>query len=300
MTISARELKGTFTAIVTPFSADSQQIDIASFERLIEAQLAAKVQGIVVCGSTGEAMTLSDLEYSTVIREALRVVRKRTILIAGIGANNTLRAATIAAELSASGLDGLMVVAPPYNKPPPEGIIAHVQEVKKAGRLPIVFYNVPGRTGINVLPKTVATLANQKLIVGVKEACGSLEQVLDLLSLLDSEVSVLSGDDSLTVPMMSVGARGVISVASNIVPKLMVAMTSAALEGQFERAGHLQRKVLPLVRALFSESNPIPVKAALEIKKMISSGSLRLPLVPAKAETRATIERLLSSDVELQ
>ena len=293
MECTTTSLCGTLTAIVTPFSASTSDIDYGSLENLIEFQIRSKVDGIVVCGSTGEAATLNDQEYKDVIKFTREKVKGRVLLVGGVGTSSTSRAIEMAKYINLTGLDAVMVVAPPYNKPPQSGIIAHFSEVKKNITIPLIAYNVPGRSGVNILPKTFQKLAEQKTIVGVKEACGSVDQILDLLYAVRTRVAVLSGDDSLTSSVMTAGGRGVISVVANFAPKLIKAITDAALRGDFAAASNAQFDALPFCRAAFAETNPIPAKTALKLMGIIKSDAMRLPLVPAEPSTKALLEELL-------
>lgn len=287
------KFEGTLTAVVTPFTADGKGIDYKSFGNLIEFQLGAGVQGIVVCGSTGEAQTLTDSEYKEVVTFAREAVGKRGVLISGIGTSATEKAISMAAFLKECSVDGILVVAPPYNKPPQRGIEAHFKAIYDTTRLPIIAYNIPGRASVNILPDTLKNLFESGIIVGVKESSGSMDQVVDLLALVRDKVSVLSGEDSLVLPMMACGGKGVITAVGNIIPELFVRITSNALKGDWEKAKAAQFEALPWIRAMFLETNPIPVKTALARKGVIAHPTLRLPLVPAASETISKIDALL-------
>ena len=291
MTFSRDTLKGTHTAIVTPFTKDGSAVDFDSLNNLIEFQIGAGVDGIVVCGSTGEAQTLGDDEFQKVVSFTKDSVRSRVPVTAGIGTNSTLKAAAIAGLLDEIGVDGILVVAPPYNKPPQRGIIAHFEAIKRATRLPLIAYNVPGRTGCNILPATIATLVRQGTVIGVKEASGSMDQVLDLLTLVRDDCAVLSGEDSLVSSLMLSGGKGVISASANIIPEIFVEITAAALGGDWERARDAQFRALPWIRLMFSETNPIPVKTAVALKGVIKHATLRQPLCAAE---EGTVERIRS------
>lgn len=294
MTINSNSLRGTWPAIVTPFSKDASAIDRDSLANLIEYQIGAGVDGIVVCGSTGEAQTLTDDEYQRVVTFTKDTIKGRVPLISGIGTNATAKAVAYARLLEEIGIDGILVVAPPYNKPPQRGMIAHFEAIKKAASLPLVAYNVPGRTGVNLLPATLATMARQGTIVGIKEASGSMDQVLDLLAQVREISSVMSGEDSLVNSMMASGGKGVISASANIIPELFVEITSAALNGDWEKAREAQFKALPWIRLMFAETNPIPVKTAVAMKGIIQNASVRAPLCQAEESTIQRISELLS------
>lgn len=292
--LTSTTLRGVYPAIVTPFSADGSKVDFDSLKRLVHFVLGGGAAGIVVCGSTGEAATLSDAEYHAVVRAAREYAGKGGACIAGIGTNNTARAAQMAAELEDAGLDGLMVVAPAYNKPPQSGIVAHFREVRRATKLPIIAYNVPGRTAVNILPATVAQLVSDGIIIGLKEASGSVDQALDILAKVGGKLALLSGEDSLTQALMATGAQGVISVAANVFPAECAAVVRLMAEGAVSQAAALQLKLLPLIRSMFMETNPIPVKTALALRRVIASPTLRLPLVAAEGATVARLNEVIA------
>lgn len=286
-------LQGTFTALVTPFAEDGSAVDLESWKSLIDFQLSAGINGLVVCGSTGEAATIRDDEYSAVVRSAVAHVRGRVPVIAGIGGSSTARAVEVAKVLEDTAIDGILLVAPPYNKPPQEGIVAHFLAVKAATSRPIVAYNVPGRTSVNILPETIARLTNEGVIAGLKDATGSIAQLLDTVALVGRRISIVSGEDGLIQPLMACGGTGVISVISNVWPKETLAITDAARAGRWEDALQAQIRALPLVRAMFCETNPIPVKTALALKGVIRHATVRLPLVQAQSATVERIKALL-------
>lgn len=288
-----QKFAGVFTAVVTPFDVQGA-LDLKGLESIIEDQIQSGVHGIVVCGSTGEASTLSDEEYRAVVRRCVELVDRRVCCVAGIGGSSTRRAQCMAEELEQLGVDAAMLVVPPYNKPSQEGIIGHFRAVHGSTRLPLIAYNVPGRTVANMLPGTVATLAEEGTIEALKDASGSLDQFMDTAALVRDRIALLSGEDSLTHAMMASGARGVVSVAANVSPIEMVSMVSHALKGDFARSRESQFGLLPLIRALFSETNPIPVKAAVWIRGLISSPAVRLPLTPAQSTTVARLRDLLT------
>lgn len=273
------KLEGSYTALITPFDA-KERLDEEALRKLIRLQLKGGTSGLVPCGSTGEAATLTHGEYRRVIEIALEETRGELPVIAGVGANATWKALELAREAESLGADALLLLAPYYNKPTQDGLFEHFRAVAKASRLPIIAYNIPGRTAVNVLPKTLARIARAcPNVVAVKEAAGSLDQVSEILTLLPKDFTVLSGDDSLTLPMMSVGARGVVSVVSNIAPKETAALCAHALKGENAKAAALHLKMFPLIKALFVETNPIPVKAAASLMKLCSARP-RLPLTP--------------------
>ena len=289
------KLEGAYTALVTPFDA-SGALDEDAYRNLIRAQIKAGIRGLVPCGSTGEAATLMHEEYRRAIEIACEESRGDVPVIAGVGTNATWKAVEGAREAESLGADALLVLAPYYNKPTQDGIVEHFRAVAKESRLPVVAYNIPGRTGVNIAPKTMARIAKElPTVVAVKEAAGSLDQVSEILqytSSLKRAFTVLSGDDSLTVPMMSVGARGVISVVSNVAPRQTQALCDAALKGDYKKAAALHLKLFPLIKALFVETNPIPVKAALAMMGACRPEP-RLPLTPLTAANRPALKKAL-------
>lgn len=294
MSVIQHVFQGTYPAIVTPFNADGSAVDYDSLKALIDYQVRAGVQGIVVCGSTGEAATLSEDEYKNVVLSAKSMLGGRGQCIAGIGTNNTAKAQELAAFLSESKLDGILLVAPPYVKPPQRAIVEHFRAVKRCSTVPIIAYNVPGRSSVNIAAPTIAQLVQEGCIVGLKEALGSIDQVLDILAFTGDKLAMLSGEDSLVHATMASGGCGVISATANIIPEIFVELTTAALKGDWERARRAQFKALPIVRAMFMETNPIPVKTALALQGIIKYSAVRLPLVPAEAATVEKIRAVLA------
>ncbi len=280
-------LSGVYTALVTPFRNGA--VDYPALRALLQEQLDAKVAGVVPVGTSGESPTLSVAEHIKVIAETIEFVKGRCQVIAGTGANSTGEALEFTTEAAKLGADASLQVTPYYNKPTQEGVYRHFSTIADQTGLPVVIYNVPGRTGIAVAVETIARLAKNPLMAAVKEAGGSVDRVSAIRDACD--ITVLSGDDSLTVPMISVGAKGIISVASNVIPAEMVKMVAAALAGDFKTAGEFHRKYYPLFRDLFIESNPIPVKAALAALGKIAY-EYRLPLCEMAAGNR---EKLLAT-----
>ncbi len=266
--------KGCYTAIVTPFDKEGQ-MDEAKFRELIDFQIENGISGLVPCGCTGEAATLNHNEQKKLIKIAIEAVNKRVPVLAGTGSNSTEEALELSKYAEKAGADGVLVITPYYNKPTPNGQIMHYEKIAKAVDIPIVLYNVPSRTGISLLPETIATLNKIDNIMAVKEASGSLEQVSQILSLCD--ITVLSGDDALTIPMMSIGAAGVVSVAGNIIPEEISNMVAAFAEGDISKARELHYKLYPIFKSMFIETNPISVKTAMMFMDMLN-GVLRLPL----------------------
>ena len=276
------ELKGVYTAIATPFNKDGG-VDYGKFEALIEMQIRGGVSGILPVGTSGESPTLNMEEHSKVISTAVRVAAGRCKIMAGSGANCTAEAIELTKRAKEDGADCSLQVNPYYNKPTQEGLYRHFSTIADTCDLPIVLYNVPGRTGIPIAVDTIARLASNPNVLGVKEAGGSVDRVSEILDAC--ETSVMCGDDSLTVPMMSVGAKGVISVASNVIPAEMQALCDACEAGDFATALAIHKKYYKLFRHLFIESNPIPVKAALAMMGLIEE-EYRLPLCPLAAKNR--------------
>ncbi len=284
-------LEGSLVALVTPFDR-SGGIDEEALRRLIRRQIREGTQGLVPCGSTGEAATLSSQEYRRVVMAAVLEASGTVPVIAGVGSNDTAKAAVLARDAEVLGADAILLLAPYYNKPTQEGIFRHFAAVSRATRLPIIAYNIPGRTAVNILPQTLERMARAlPRLVGVKEASGSLDQVSEI-RVLAPRLTILSGDDNLTWPMMAVGARGVISVAANVAPRQTRALCAAALSGDGARARSLHLRMFPLVKALFSETNPIPVKAALEMMGLCR-GEPRLPLTPLAGALRPNLRAAL-------
>lgn len=268
-------LHGTFTAIVTPFA--NGKVDYEVLTKLVALQVDAGIEGIVPVGTTGESPTLSIDEHLKVIETVVKAAKGKCSIIAGTGANSTAEAVHLTAMAKKVGADATLQVTPYYNKPTSEGLYRHFSTVADECGLPVVVYNVPGRSGIPVPVETIARLAANPNIVCVKEAGGSVDRVSAILNTCD--ITVLSGDDSLTLPMISVGAKGVISVASNIIPSRVKSMVDAGLEGDFKEALKIHAELYPFFRDIFVETNPIPIKAAMAIKGLIKE-EYRLPLCP--------------------
>lgn len=289
------KLKGVFTAIATPFSADREQIDLVSLKRLIDFQLEAKIDGLVIAGSTGEAACLTELEWCHLIEKVREFSSGQCRLIAGISANSTLRAVELIKRCERFGfLDGVMLVAPFYNKPSQEGIIEHFKAARQASDLPIIAYNVPGRTGVNVLPETFSKLVEQGVIAGIKEASGNMEQFQRLMSLVRGKVSVFMGEDALSYLALTLGAQGIISVISNIAPSAWMQLVNSYNSGDSARSREIQEQYLDLISILFSESNPVPLKAALKQLAIFESDIPRLPLLSAREETCTKLSKSVS------
>ena len=266
---------GAITAIVTPFK--DNRVDEEAFRELIEFQIAGGIDGIVPCGTTGESSTLSHEEHDRVIEIVIDAVKKRVPVIAGTGSNSTDEALRLTRHAHEAGADGALMVCPYYNRPTQEGLYQHFKIIAETIPIPIVPYNIPGRTGVNLLPETVARLSKIDNIVGIKEASGSLRQMNDVVSLCGDDFAVLSGDDYFTLPLLLLGGKGVVSVISNVAPADMAALIDSFTAGDIKRARQLHDKMVPLIDALFLETNPVPVKAALAVMGKISY-DVRLPL----------------------
>jgi 4-hydroxy-tetrahydrodipicolinate synthase len=268
--------KGSITAIVTPFK--NNKVDEQKLEAQVEFQIENGITGLVPCGTTGESPTLSHEEHRRVVEIVVSAAKKRIPVIAGAGSNSTDEAVELSKHAKKVGADAVLSVSPYYNKPTQKGLYLHFEKVAMESDIPVVMYNIPGRCGVNIEPVTMAKLSKVKNIVGVKEAAGNLDQCSQIMNMCGEDFCMLSGDDSLTLPMMSVGGKGVISVIANIVPKDTSEMTAAYLKGDIAKAKSIHYKLFPLMKAaLFLETNPIPIKTAMKMMGM-DSGELRLPM----------------------
>jgi 4-hydroxy-tetrahydrodipicolinate synthase len=284
--------RGTFTAIVTPFR--NGDVDFSALEKLIEAQIAAGITGLVAVGTTGESPTLTHDEKHEIIERTIKIAEGRCQVIAGAGTNSTRDSIEAAKFAEKAGADGALLVAPYYNKPSQEGLFRHFKAIAEATKLPVMLYNIPGRCGVDILPDTVIRLADScRDIVSIKEASGSVERVAELRRRLPDKFTILSGDDGLTLPFMSVGAAGVVSVFSNLFPAELCALVRACESGDFKAAENLQRKMGPLFKDLFIEPNPVPVKTALAWRGAMSS-EVRLPLCEMTEANQARLRKTLA------
>jgi 4-hydroxy-tetrahydrodipicolinate synthase len=283
---------GCLTALVTPFRGGA--IDEVALERLVEAQIAGGVQGIVPCGSTGESATLTHDEHIAVVKAVVRCARGRLPIIAGTGSNSTAEAVRLTCAAEQAGAAGALLISPYYNKPTQDGIYHHYAAVAEATKLPIIVYNIPGRTGSNILPETVARLSRVPGVVGVKEASGSIQQVIEIIAASEPDFAVWAGDDVMTLPVMAAGGIGVISVTSNVAPQRMVDLTTALRAGDLASARGRMHELLPLVRALTMrfEVNPIPVKTAVALMGRCAE-EFRMPLTCMGAANREQLSRVL-------
>ena len=284
---------GTGTALVTPFRGDGS-LDEATLRTLIKRQIEAGIDFLVPCGTTGESPTLAHEEHLRVVEITVELAKGRIPVLAGAGGYNTAEVIALARKLAALGVDGILSVTPYYNKPTQEGLFQHYRTIAEAVRMPIILYSVQGRTGVNIEPGTVKRLAEIKNIVGIKEASGNVSQMAAILNAVPGDFIVLSGDDAITLPVVSLGGRGVISVVSNEIPSEMAQLTRLALDGNFHGARAIHRRFHSLMEINFVESNPIPVKAAMAEMGLLEP-VWRLPLVAPKTENQARIRAVLEA-----
>jgi len=281
---------GAMTALVTPFR--DGEVDARALEALVEAQIAGGINALVPCGSTGEAATLTHEEHLAVVRAVVRAARGRLPVIAGTGSNSTAEAIRLTRGAEEAGADAALLISPYYNKPTQDGIYRHYAAVADATGLPLILYNIPGRTGSNITPDTIARLARLPNIAGVKEASGNLAQVLEIIDESGADFGIYSGDDILTLPIMAAGGHGVIAVGANLMPRAYAELTDALLAGDLERARMQNHRLLPLMMALTLEVNPIPVKTALAMMGQCAD-EFRLPLTPMSPGARVRLEDVL-------
>ena len=272
-----RTFTGSYTALVTPFQRGEVAYD--ELRRLVEFQIKGGIDGLVPVGTTGESPTVTHEEHLEIIRCTIDAARGRVPVIAGTGSNSTDEAVRLTREAEKSGADGALMISPYYNRPTQEGIYQHYKKVASAVGIPIIVYNIPGRTGSKIEPETLARLAEIKNVAGVKDATGSVDQAIDVIRLCGDRLAVYSGEDTLVFSLMALGGKGVISTVANVVPRETAALTEACLAGQWAKGRELQFKLIPLIHSLFVETNPIPVKTALSLMGKCS-GELRLPLTP--------------------
>ena len=281
---------GAMTALVTPFR--DREVDTRALVALVEAQIAGGINALVPCGSTGEAATLTHEEHLAVVRAVVRAARGRVPVIAGTGSNSTAEAIRLTRGAEEAGADAALLISPYYNRPTQDGIYRHYAAVADASGLPLILYNIPGRTGSNITPDTIARLARLPNIAGVKEASGNLAQVLEIIDESGADFGIYSGDDILTLPIMAAGGHGVIAVGANLMPRAYVELTDALLAGDLERARMQNHRLLPLMMALTLEVNPIPVKTALAMMGQCAD-EFRLPLTPMSPGARVRLEDVL-------
>jgi len=287
------KLFGSIVALVTPFNKKNQ-VDIEGLKRNIKFQLTHKTNGFVPCGTTGESPTLSEEEWEQVVKTTIETVKGKKPVIPGTGTNSTDKTINLTQKAKELGADACLVVTPYYNKPTQEGLYQHFKAIVKSVKLPIIIYNIPGRTGVNMLPATMERLHKEfpKIIIGVKEASGSLDQVSEIISRCGKDFNVLSGDDSLTLPILAVGGKGVISVIANIVPKEIAELIAYYFKGENIKASELNKKLFMLSKTMVVETNPIPIKYAMSVLGM-PSGKLRLPLTEPSLENQKIIQSAL-------
>jgi 4-hydroxy-tetrahydrodipicolinate synthase len=282
--------QGSIVALVTPFK--NGKVDEETYRALIEEQITNGTSAIVPCGTTGESATLSIEEHNRVIDIAIKAVNKRVPVIAGTGGNSTSEAIELTMHAKKAGADATLQVTPYYNKPNQEGLYRHFKAIADAVPLPQVLYNVPGRTGVNMMPETVARLAELPDVVAIKEASGNLAQMTDIMTLAGDKITLLSGDDNLIVPVLSIGGKGVVSVVANVVPKDTANVVSTWLKGDIEKSRKLFLKLYPLCQAMFFDTNPIPVKTSLALMGKIGE-EMRLPLVPMSDANLSKLKKAL-------
>jgi 4-hydroxy-tetrahydrodipicolinate synthase len=287
---------GAFTALVTPFK--NGEVDVEALESLVEFQIEGGINGLVPCGTTGESPTLSEEEDRLVIETVVRVTNGRVPVVAGTGSNNTASAIKYTKMAEEVGADGSLQVAPYYNKPTQEGLFRHYAAIAENTSLPLILYNIPGRTNVTIAPETIAQLSEIPNIVGVKESTLSMNMVSEIRRLCGEEFDVLSGDDPMTLPLMALGGTGVVSVASNIAPGAVSDMVAAMNSGDLARGRELHYRLLPLIRALSVETNPIPIKAASSLLGLCSD-ELRLPLVPMSGENLRNLQTVMEGSATL-
>lgn len=283
--------QGLYTAIVTPFT-EEKEIDKSAYERHLEYQMEGGVDGLVVAGTTGESPTFSDEEFIYLVETAVKKTNDNIKIVAGSGSNDTQKSIHRSKLAKEAGADGLLVVSPYYNKPTQEGLFMHYLTIADAVDLPIMVYNVPGRTGVNIEVQTLVKMSEHSNIVSVKEASGNIGQIMNTIGTLPENVSVMAGDDGVTLPLMVLGGKGVVSVAANVAPALMRDYVDAALKGDFEQAREQHYKLLPLFRADFLESNPIPVKYAMHALGHMKN-ELRLPLSTLQSQNEEKMDKVL-------
>ena len=284
------QFNGVFTALVTPFK--NGKFDPKTMAELIEFQIAGGIDGIVPCGSTGESATLNHEEHREVISFTINAVKGRVKVIAGTGSNSTDEAVMLTRFAEKGGADGALLTTPYYNKPTQEGLYRHYKEIHDQTGIPLILYNIPGRTGVNMSPETTVRLAGFERIVAIKEASGSLVQMMEIIRLCGDRLTLLSGDDGLTLPVLAIGGKGVISVTANILPKALKSMVDLFNEGKIEKAREVHYQYLPLHDSMFIETNPIPVKAALSLMGRCSN-ELRLPLTPLSDVNQEKLQKVL-------
>jgi 4-hydroxy-tetrahydrodipicolinate synthase len=284
-------LKGSWVALVTPFK-DDFSIDFDAVEKMVRFHLEAQTDGLLVCGTTGEAATMTFAEKEALMKFVRKMVGNKVPIMFGCGSNNTATSVELTSKAVQLGADAVLVVTPYYNKPPQAGLVAHFTQVAEATSLPVVLYNVPGRTGCNMLPETVAQLAKIQNVVAVKEASGNLNQVMEIIRLVPGDFRLFSGEDALNLPIMACGGTGTISVTANVAPKMMKKFNDFALDGNLEAARQVHYQLLDLHRNLFCEANPLPAKSALKTLGLMGD-AVRLPLCKPSYETEELMKKTI-------
>jgi len=282
--------KGSMVALVTPFRGE--KVDEEKLKQLVEFHVENGTKAIIPCGTTGESATLSFEEHDKVVEIVVKAAKKRLNVIAGTGSNNTKEAIRLTKHAKEAGADAALLISPYYNRPTQQGLYLHFKAVAEAVNIPIILYNIASRTGVNIEPETIAELAKIKNIAGVKESSGNLDQMSRIVQLCGEDFALISGDDSLTLPIMAIGGTGIISVVANIAPRDVSDMVNSFLQGDLRHARKMHYKLLPLVKAMFIETNPIPVKTAMGMLGMIEPG-LRLPMCAMKEENAAKLKKAL-------
>ncbi len=290
--MAAVKIEGAITAMVTPFDSETGKIDVEGLNRNVEFQIANGISGLVPCGTTGESPTLSHDEHDEVIELTVKAARGRVPVIAGTGSNSTQEALRLSKHAEEVGADAVLVVSPYYNKPTQEGLYRHFKAIAESISIPVVVYNIQGRTGVNVETSTLARLSKVNGIIAVKEASGSLPQMMDVISQLPPAFSVVSGDDNLTLPLLALGGRGVISVVSNLLPRKVSDLCAAGLKGDLATARKIHFELLPIFKAAFIETNPIPIKAAMNLAGL-PAGPVRMPLCEMQSANYEKLKAVL-------
>jgi 4-hydroxy-tetrahydrodipicolinate synthase len=294
MSTASLSLRGIFTAIVTPFTADTSALDLKSLGALIERQISEGVRGVVACGSSGEAATLTDDEYLEVVKFVRAQTKGKIPCVAGISVSATAKAVGMAKAIREIGCDGILVATPPYNKPSQVGISEHLRAIRRSSELPIIAYNIPGRSGTAISSATLGRLSHEGIVMGLKEASGSIDVLADTMAVVAPSCQVVSGDDSLLLATLAYGGVGAISASANAIARELVELHAAFERGDVARARSIQLATLKRIRAVFCESNPIPVKTALALEGTIASSAVRLPLTPLSEGALAQVKEAFS------
>jgi 4-hydroxy-tetrahydrodipicolinate synthase len=293
-----RQLQGCFTAMVTPFDA-SLEVDYKGLKENVEFQIKNGIAGLVPLGTTGESPTIEDAERTKILKTVITAVKGRVPVIVGVGTNSTAHTIDYAKEADSLGADGILVVSPYYNKPSQEGLFRHYEAVTKAVNIPLVVYNIQGRTSVNIETRTLERIGRLRNVVGVKEASGSMAQVQDVIKTMPGDFTVLSGEDNVNLPILALGGRGTIAVASNLLPKRFSDLINAALSSNFARAREINDSLVPLLKAFQMDTNPVPIKTAMQLAGM-PAGGVRLPLYEMAEDRRQRLKEVLLQYKELR